>query len=238
MSATGMEAVILAGGKGTRLRPYTTDLPKPLVPIGEQPVIEILLGQLKKAGVTRAHLAVNHLAHLIRSVLGDGSKYGLEIDYSIEKQPLSTVGPLKLIDKLPEHFIVANGDILTDLDVAKLYQDHVQSGAIATVATFKRTEKIDYGVLDITDDGVVSGFSEKPCYHFSVSMGIYVFSRPVLDLVPDNKPFGFDDLMYLLLERREKVRAYPFNGYWLDIGRPDDYEKALRDIDRIKSWSQ
>jgi len=233
-----MEAVILAGGKGTRLRPYTTDLPKPLVPIGKQPVIEILLGQLKKAGVTKAHLAVNHLAHLIQSVLGDGSKYGLDIDYSVEKQPLSTVGPLKLIDNLPEHFIVANGDILTDLDVAKLYEDHVQSGAIVTVATYKRTEKIDYGVLDIGEDGIVSGFSEKPSYHFSVSMGIYIFSWAVLDLVPESKPFGFDDLMYLLLERSEKVRAFPFDGYWLDIGRPDDYEQALRDIDKIKSWSQ
>jgi len=231
-----MEAVILAGGKGTRLKPFTADLPKPLVPVGERPIIEILLAQFKKAGVTRVHLAVNHLAHLVMSVLGDGGRYGLEINYSVEDKPLSTVGPLKLITDLPEHFLVANGDILSDLDVALLYRHHIESGAALTVAAYERSEKIDFGVLEVSSDRRITGFREKPVYRFSVSMGIYVFARQVLDLVPDKTTFGFDDLMHLLLKRGENVRAYPYDGYWLDIGRPDDYEKAQNDITRINEW--
>ncbi len=231
-----MEAVILAGGKGTRLKPYTADLPKPLVPVGERPIIEILLRQFQKAGVTRVHLAVNHLAHLVMSVLGDGDRYGLEIKYSVEDKPLSTVGPLKLISGLPDDFLVSNGDILSDLNVALLYEHHLESDATLTVATHNRSEKIDFGVMELSSDGRITGFSEKPVYRFSVSMGIYVFSRQVLDLVPEKTTFGFDDLMHTLLKRGEKVCAYPYDGYWLDIGRPDDYEKAQQDVARINEW--
>lgn len=227
---------MLAGGKGTRLKPYTADLPKPLVPVGQRPIIEILLTQFQKAGVSTVYLAVNHLAHLIRSVLGDGSQYGLDLHYCVEDRPLGTVGPLRQIDGLPEHFLVANGDILTDLDVFDLYQDHVQSGALLTVATHRRREKIDYGVLEVGADRLVTGFSEKPVQELSVSMGMYVFSRSVLDFVPENEPFGFDDLMHRLLERNQRIRAFPYDGYWLDIGRPDDYERAQTDIDRINTW--
>lgn len=231
-----MEAVILAGGQGTRLKPYTADLPKPLVPVGQRPIIEILLGQFRKAGVTRVHLAVNHLAHLVESVVGDGDRYGLEIKYSIEDEPLSTVAPLKLITGLPEHFLVANGDILSDIDVARLYQHHLEAGASLTVATYRRFEKVDFGVLEVSSGGDVTGFREKPIHSLCVSMGIYVFSRSVLDLVPAGTAFGFDDLMHLLLKRGDRVCAYPYDGYWLDIGRPDDYEKAQQDISRINEW--
>ncbi len=229
-----MLAVILAGGKGTRLQPYTDNLPKPLVKVGDQPIIEILLRQLARGGVTRAVIALNHLADQIQAVLGDGSHLGIQIEYSHEAQPLSTVGPLKLIGNLPEHFVVANGDILSDIDVGELYQSHLASAAKMTVATFRRTEKIDYGVVEVADSGLVTGFREKPEYDFTVSMGIYVFARAVLEHVPDGAKFGFDDLMMGLLRREEPVNTFEYDGYWLDIGRPADYWQANRDIERIK----
>ncbi len=230
-----MEAVILAGGKGTRLYPYTAEIPKPLVPVGEKPIIEILLKQMKKYGVTKAHLAVNHLAHLIIAALGDGRHLGMELKYSHEPTPLSTVAPVKLIKELPEHFIVANGDILTDLDFRKLFDFHLTHPAKLTVATHQRTVKIDYGVLELHEDKrTVRNFREKPCYHFTVSMGIYVFSRSLLEVIPPDTPFGFDELMLELLKRKEPINIFPYEGYWLDIGRPEDYERANRDIDKIK----
>jgi NDP-sugar pyrophosphorylase family protein len=229
-----MEAVVLAGGKGTRLRPYTSDIPKPLVPVGDRPIIEILLRQLRRAGVTRVHLAVNHLAHLIMAVLGDGKAYGLEILYHLEDQPLSTAAPLKLIDGLPEDFIVANGDILTDLKIEELFDFHVRGKAKLTVATHTRSERIDFGVLESTEDNVITGFTEKPQFRFAVSMGIYVFNKSALDSVPAGKPFGFDDLMLELLRRKERILSYPYSGYWLDIGRAADYERAQREVDLIE----
>lgn len=225
-----MQAVILAGGKGTRLEPFTTEIPKPLVPLAGKPIIEILLTCLKKHGVDEAFICVNHLAHLIAAVLDDGTRLGLKIKYSLEDTPLSTVAPLKLLDGLDDNFIVANGDILTDLDFARLYKHHTDSKAALTVATHRRLNQIDYGVLETDGEGHVTGFREKPVYDFTVSMGIYVFSRRVLDLVPDKKPFGFDGLMYMLLEKKEPISTYPYDGYWMDIGRPDDYEQAKEDL--------
>jgi len=230
-----MEAVILAGGKGTRLQPYTAEIPKPLVTVDDKPIIEILLARMKKCGVRKVHLAVNHLAHLVMAALGDGSRLGIEITYSREETPLSTVGPLKLIKNLPEHFIVANGDILTDIDFQTLFDHHIRSRAKLTVGTQQRTTRIDYGVLEMDAGGTVGGFREKPTYTFVVSMGIYMFSREVLKLVPEGRKFGFDDLMLALLERRESVNTFPFDGFWLDVGRPDDYRQANRDIEKIRS---
>ena len=230
-----MEAVILAGGKGTRLRPYTTEIPKPLVSVGERPIIEILLTRMKKCGITKAYLAVNHLAHLIEAVLGDGSGIGLPLVYSHESTPLSTVGPLKLIADLPDRFIVANGDILTDLDFRKLYEHHMAGKAKLTVATCARSNRVDYGVLEVDQAGFVTGFKEKPAYDLTVSAGIYVFSREVLEMVPYGVPFGFDDLMFRLLEQREAISVFPLTGYWLDVGRPDDYQQAQRDARRIQT---
>lgn len=228
-----MRAVLLAGGKGSRLEPYTIDTPKPLVAIGQRPIIEILLHRMKECGLTRATLAVNHKAEMIRSVLGDGSRLGIALDYSEEEESLSTVGPLKLIDDLPEKFIVANGDILTDLDFAELMKAHETSRAEVTVAVHKRISKIDYGVLESDQSGVVTNFHEKPEYHFTVSMGIYIFSRSVLDIVPDNRAYGFDQLMLDMLDAKRKIMTYPFDGYWLDIGRPSDYRRANNDIEQI-----
>lgn len=225
-----MQAVLLAGGKGTRLKPHTAEIPKPLVPVGGKPIIEILLSRMRKHGITDVRICVNHLAHLIEAVLADGKRMGMEIKYSLEDRPLSTVAPLKLIEGLNDHFLVANGDILTDLDFSLLFRHHIDHGAKLTVASHRRVHTIDYGVMRTDAQGRVTGFEEKPDYDFTVSTGIYVFSRSVLEFVPDGEPFGFDDLMLRLLELNEPVMTYPYDGYWMDIGRPDDYAQACQDV--------
>jgi len=229
-----MEAVILAGGKGTRLRPHTDEIPKPLLPVGGRPVVELLLKQMQKCGVSHVTMAVNHLFVQIINSIGDGQEFGLKIDYSRESKALSTVGPLKLIKKLPDNFIVANADVLTDLDFRDLYEDHLRSGAKLTVATNARTNPIDFGVLTVDDNGRAIGFNEKPVFNFVVSMGIYVFAKSILKYVPSEQSFGFDSLIFKLLENDEPINTFPFSGYWLDIGRPDDYQKANEDVERIR----
>lgn len=180
-----MKAVILAGGKGTRLKPYTTVIPKPLVPIGEKAILEILLARLKKSGVDEVILCVNHFAEIIMAFFGDGSRHGIHIRYSVEDQPLGTVAPLKLIPDLPENFLVMNGDLLTDLDFRNLFEDHMKSNSLLTVSTYQRTTKIDFGVIEIDKPASrMVGFQEKPEYHFDVSMGVYVMNHKVLDYVP------------------------------------------------------
>jgi NDP-sugar pyrophosphorylase family protein len=224
-----MHAVIMAGGKGVRLRPYTTALPKPLVPIGDShTILEIVLLQLAGQGFTSATLAINHLGRLIRAFAGDGSRWGLEIDYVEEDVPLSTVGPLfSLKDRLPEHFLVMNGDVLTDLNYRDLLHSHVLSGAPVTVATAQRTTKIEFGVLDVRDEKIM-GFTEKPSYTYRVSMGVYGMSRETIEPYPDGLAFGFDQLVLDLLDQHRPPATYDFGGYWLDIGRPDDYDEANR----------
>jgi NDP-sugar pyrophosphorylase family protein len=222
-----MEAIILAGGKGTRLRPLTTTLPKPLMPIGERSILEIIIGQLKKYGITKITIAVNHMADLIMASIGDGTRFDIEINYSIENKPLGTVGPLKLIKNLPEHFLVMNGDILSNINYGDLIKSHIKSNTLFTIATYKRDSLIDFGVLEIDKDtNQLSQFIEKPTYHFDVSMGIYVMSKEVLNFAPENEPYGIDQLSLNLLSKKIIVNTFPFNGYWLDIGRPDDYERA------------
>lgn len=228
-----MRAIILAGGKGTRLRPYTVTLPKPLVPVGDRSILDIVLAQLRRAGVRHVTMAVNHLAHLIMAYFGDGERWGLKIDYNVEDTPLSTIGPLKLIGDLPETFLVMNGDVLTDVDFTKLYEYHVDRDADITVATFKRDSKIDFGVLKSDGDNRIDAFEEKPVYHFQVSMGVYVISRRLLEIVPPNVPYGFDNLMLDCIEQGRKALCYPHDGYWLDIGRPDDYAQVSERIDEL-----
>ncbi len=230
-----MHVAILAGGRGVRLKPYTTALPKPLVPIGEEyAILDIILQQLKAQGFTRVTLAIGHLGSLIRAFVGDGSRWGLEVDYSDEDRPLSTIGPLlNFLDALPEHFLVMNGDVLTDLDYADLLHGHMTSGAPLTVATYQRTVKIDFGTLETMGDRIVK-FDEKPTLTYSVSMGVYALSRSTLGRYPRNVPFGFDDLVLDLLSRHEPPRAHRFDGYWLDIGRPDDYDEANRRFEELR----
>jgi NDP-sugar pyrophosphorylase family protein len=231
-----MHAVILAGGKGVRLRPYTTRLPKPLVPIGEEhSIMEIVLSQLTRCGFDRVTLAIGHLGDLIRSYIGDGSRWGVEIDYSLpEEVPLGTMGPvLQVLDRLPEKFLVMNGDVLTDLDYADLMRQHRESDAPLTVATCQRQAQIDYGVLT-TRDGQVVEFTEKPTIDYRVSMGIYACSKPTLDGYPPGLPFGFDELMLDMLARDTPPQEYAFDGYWFDIGRPDDYDRVNAEFGVIR----
>ena len=229
-----MKAIILAGGKGTRLKPYTTIIPKPLVPLGDRAILEILIGRLKKYGITDLTLCVNHLSNLIIAYFGNGKKWGVDIKYSLEHEFLSTVAPIKLIKDLPENILVMNGDLMTDLDFIELYNYHLENKSLITVATYKRTVKIDFGVIEIDKNkNIAVGFKEKPEYELNVSMGVYVFNKEVLNFVPDGIPFGFDDLMQILITKNKSIKVYPYDGYWLDIGRPEDYEKANEDIGKL-----
>ena len=227
-------AIILAGGKGTRLKPYTITLPKPLVPVGDVPILEIVIRQLQKYGFTHLTIAVNHMADIIKAFFGDGSKWNVKIDYTIESQPLSTMGPLTMISDLPEDFLVMNGDILTDLDFDAFYKNHLAEKNNFTIASYKRVDKIDFGVLKVNEHNRLVKFSEKPDYEFLVSMGIYMVNKKVVDYIPENTYFGFNHLMDLLIDRKEFPAIYKYDGYWLDIGRPDDYEKAIQEMNNYK----
>lgn len=220
-------AVILAGGQGTRLRPYTTTLPKPLVPIGDEcAILEIVLRQLAHAGFRRATLAIGHLGELIMAYVGNGEQWGLEVDYATEAQPLGTMGPVVgMLDRLPERFLVLNGDILTDMRYGDLLEHHERSGAPMTIATYKRDVTIDFGIIE-ERSGEVVAFQEKPTLHYSVSMGVYAVSRETLERYPAGQPLGFDRLVLDLLAGGRPPAVFPVEGYWLDIGRPDDYDRA------------
>jgi NDP-sugar pyrophosphorylase family protein len=228
-------AVILAGGRGTRLRPYTVVLPKPLMPVGEYSILEIIIRQLVGFGVTNITLAVNHQAELLRSYFGDGSRWNANIEHSLEKTPLGTMGPLRLISDLPEDFIVMNGDVLSDLDFRRLFEDHVTSGALFTISSKIREQLVDYGVLEVNGQRQLAGFSEKPRLTYEVSMGVYAVNRKVVDMIPADRPYGFDNLMLDLIAAKKKVNVRRHDGYWLDIGRPDDYMQAIDEFPAMKS---
>jgi NDP-mannose synthase len=227
-------AVILAGGMGTRLRPYTVVLPKPLMPIGEHPILEVVIRQLVRDGFEHVTIAVNHQAELMKAFFGDGSKWHVRIDYSLEDEPLGTMAPLRLIRDLPDHFLVMNGDVLTDLNFADFYTEHASANRLFTISSFQREQKIDYGVLTTNTDGRLQGFQEKPVTGYEVSMGIYMVSRDILRYVPKEGPFAFDDLMHALLLAKQAVHVRKFNGYWLDIGRADDYLQAIDEFASMK----
>jgi len=230
----GMQAVILAGGMGRRLLPYTTVLPKPLMPVGEYPILEVILRQLERAGFSDVVICTGHLHEIIRAYLAQSSHPGLHLGYTHEEEPLGTIGPLRLVDHLGEDFLVMNGDILTDLDYRKLLESHRKRKATATIATYHREVHVDFGVLEPDEDGRIRGFREKPTYPFEVSMGIYAFSRDILRFVPEDGPFGFDQLMLAMIAGDARVYSYPHRGYWLDIGRPDDYERSIVEFERYR----
>jgi NDP-sugar pyrophosphorylase family protein len=230
-----MKAVILAGGKGARLAPYTKILPKPLMPIGDMPILEVILRQLRQAGVTEAVLTVGHLSELLRTFFQDGARLGLNIQYSYEDCPLGTAGPIAFVPNLDETFLVMNGDVLSTLPIAELIQYHKEQKAIATIAAHHRQVKIDLGVIQWDGDDRIVGYIEKPAYDYSVSMGIYVFEPEVLAYIPKGEYFDFPDLVKKLINAGEKVVGYRFAGYWQDLGRPDDYESAAEDFDRMRS---
>ncbi len=222
-----MRAVVLAGGKGSRLLPYTVAIPKPLVPIGEIPIIDIILTQLKRFGFTEVTISVGHLAAVVMAYLGTGDRYGLTLSYVHESFPLGTAGPLTLIDDLPEHFLLLNGDVLTDLDMSKFLEWHIAQGVDISISGYRKKVSIDLGVLKSVDSRLTD-YVEKPEEWFDVSMGLYAMSRSVLEHIPRNTRFDFPDLIQAHLRIRRPVAVYPFDGLWLDIGRPADYEESQR----------
>lgn len=226
-----MKAIIFAGSKNTRRLSFTAPLPIPLFSVGDWTVLEVLLMQLRAAGITDITIAINHLAHLIMSFCGDGSKWGLKINYSMEEKQLDSVTPIKRAQDLPETFFVINGNILTDLNFLDLYSYHQINESDITVALCERQVKIDFGVINIDAAGRIVEFQERPVYNFSVSMGIYVMNRQMFDIVPNSIPFGFNDLITACIEKKCKAICYRHEGYWLDISRPDDYARSQKEID-------
>jgi len=232
-----VKAVILAGGKGTRLKPYTTAFPKPLMPIGDKPILEIIIRQLKVQGFREVILMVGHLGELVTAFFGDGAKFGVNISYCREEHPLGTAGGLSLIrDQLKDSFLMINGDTLTTLSFTGLMDFHAQNGAIATIALTRRRVDIDFGVVELdTSDNGVKGYAEKPTFERFVSIGANAFHPDVLDYVEPHRYLDFPTLIQNLLARKKTVKGYVFDGYWLDIGRPDDYERANAEFEAIHS---
>jgi NDP-sugar pyrophosphorylase family protein len=227
-----MKAVIQAGGKGTRLRPYTMVLPKPLMPIDDLPVIEILLKWLRQNDVEKVYVTTGYLGHLIRALCGDGSQWGMSIEYCQEHEPLGTIGALCLLRKElndEETFLMLNGDVVTDLDLQAFQAFHKERGNLVTVAMTEKNVKIDLGVIHCKNQRI-QAFEEKPTMKFNVSMGIYCMEIGVLELIPQGIPFGFDNLMHAMLARNLQVNVYEHCGMWLDIGRPEDLTVSRRKV--------
>ena len=231
-----MKAVVLAGGKGTRLAPYTHILPKPMMPIGDQAILEVLLGQMSRCGIREVTLAVGHLASLMQSYFGDGSQYNLSIRYVQEKEPLGTAGPLAFVDDLTDTFLVCNGDILTLLDINQLVAFHKEQNAICTIASHQRTHKVNLGVIEHAENSLrVSGYIEKPTMNFLVSMGMYVFEPKALDYIPKGEYLDFPNLVDTLLRANELVACYSYDGYWRDLGNQEDFIAANEDFESMRS---
>ncbi len=227
-----MRAVILAGGEGTRLRPYTTILPKPLVPLGDRPILELIIRQLARAGFDEIYLSVGHLGELIRAFFEESSRVpeGIEINYVWEDQPMGTAGALKLIEPAAsEPFLVMNGDILTTLDYAELMRFHTEREAALTIATHERDVKLQLGVVE-GSSAAVTGYVEKPTLHYEVSMGIYIYSPSTVQMIPEGH-YDFPDVVLALIEAGKHVLKYRFTGEWFDIGTPGDLERASAEFE-------
>lgn len=223
-----IRVVILAGGKGARLAPYTNILPKPLMPVGDIPILEIILRQLKNAGFKKIILSVGYLASLIEAYFGDGSRWDLEISYSFEVEPLGTAGPLALIEDLNSTFILINGDILTTINYAHVVDFHRRQEAFTTIGVYEKQVCIELGVLDIQEDRQVVGYTEKPTIHYDVSMGFYLMEPGVLEYLRKGERLDLPELIKQLIMEKKRVLGYPFKGIWLDIGRQEDYVNAVK----------
>ena len=227
--------IIQAGGKGTRLRPYTSVLPKPLMPVGDMPILEIVVRQLVHYGFNDLYVTTGHLAHLIEAFFGDGSHWNANITYVREDNPLGTIGPARRIPRPSDPFIVMNGDLLTDINYRALYEYHLAGDALLTVAVYQCKVPVSLGVIEYNDDRQIIGFREKPCLSFWASMGIYVFSPELWRLIPPDTQYGFDRLMEDMLARDMVAQVFPWDGLWLDIGRPEDYERATNEFQKNRS---
>jgi NDP-mannose synthase len=233
---TVSKAVVLAGGRGTRLAPYTSILPKPLMPVGDRSILELVVDQLELAGIRDITFCVGYLSHLIRAVFDHRDNEGVEIDYVHEHEAMGTAGPLRLVGDLDETFIAMNGDVLTNLDYAELVRYHQLHGNALTIATHERRIKIDYGVLHLQQLGInghaqhrITEFQEKPEIVSTVSMGVYVMEPSVIDFVPEDQAFDLPDLVQALLRANQPVGAFKYDGLWFDIGRKEDYERAVQE---------
>ena len=218
--------VIQAGGKGSRLHPFTNVLPKPLMPVGEYPILEVVIRQLVHQGFRRITITLGHLGHLIVAVIGDGARWGAKIDYCWEDEPRGTIGALSRVEDLDQPFLVMNGDLLTDFHYRAFLDAHLAGDSSLSVGVYHKQVPVSLGVLELDESDYVIGFREKPVLCFPCSMGIYAFEPDVLRLIPGEGIFGFDDLMAICLAQDVPVRAYPFGGLWLDIGRQEDYLTA------------
>ncbi|MBE7559396.1 nucleotidyltransferase family protein [bacterium] len=229
-----MQAILLVGGKGTRLLPYTAVFPKSLMPIGDLPILEVVVRQLRREGFSRLVFAVGHQHEMFRAFFGDGGKWGLSITYSLEDEPLGTAGPLRLIPELDENFLMLNGDVLTDLSFGELYRLHCAGGHAATIATARRQVAIDYGTLEFDAASRLVSYREKPVLAYHVSMGVYALSRSVVELVPEKRRFDFPELVAALLAAGRRVYCHRYDGYWRDIGRGEDYARAIEEFEEMR----
>lgn len=234
MKTEDIRVVILAGGKGTRLKPYTTVFPKPLMPISEMPILEVVLRQLKYYGFRKVTLSVNHMADLIKAFFGRGEKLGLDISYCMEDKPLGTAGSISLVEDLTEQFLVMNGDLLTTINYASMMDNHILSKAAATIGVFPREVRIDFGVLDVGENGFLQDYREKPSFEYLVSMGVNAFHRSVVEMIPRNQYLDIPTLMMNLKKAGRSVMTFRSECEWLDIGRPDDYENAIERFEKSR----
>lgn len=225
-------AIVLAGGKGKRLQPYSQHIPKPLMPLGNYPILEIIIRQLAYHGFEHITLALNYRAGAIRRYIGDGSRLGIYIDYSHESHPLGTMGPVALLKDLPDHFLIMNSDILTDLDFSAFYEAHVAENSLFTIAAYEHQEEQAFGVLDMDERGFLKDFREKPTVRFNVSMGIYMAHADILRRIPQQQAYGFDQLVHQLISEKQPPRVQLHRGVWMDIGCPEDYERAVKEFTR------
>ncbi len=230
-----MKAIILAGGKGTRLAPYTTVFPKPLMPVDGMPILEVIVKQLAHFHIEELIFTVSQESEpLLSAYFGDGSRYGVRISYSREGKPLGTAGPLSLISNLPQTFLVMNGDVLTTLNYQKLIQYHLRKRGMVTIAMNQKRIKLELGVMECSQAHQLAQYVEKPTLSYAVSMGVYIFEKKVLKWVPPEGYLDFPDLIQKLLRKGEKVFCYPSNDFWLDIGRHEDYGEAQRIFQKMK----
>jgi mannose-1-phosphate guanylyltransferase len=205
------------------------------MPIGNEcSIIEILLRQLERHGFTDVTLAINHLGHIIRGLVGDGSRWGVNVDYWEETTPLGTIGPiLEHLDEMPEHFVVTNADLLCSIDLSAMYRQHVSGGAGVTLASHRQRSQIEYGVLHV-EGNELRDFEEKPTHEYLVNMGMYVVARESLRSFTPGQPLGFDQLARTLLANGPAPQIFEFDGYWLDIGRPEDYDRANEEFAKVR----
>jgi NDP-sugar pyrophosphorylase family protein len=228
-----MRAIIIAGGKGRRLKPYTTAIPKPLVPIGNKfTILEIILIQLANQGFNHITLAVNHMGKLMESFFGNGKKFGIKIDYSYEKNELGTIAPLRNIKKIPDNFLVMNSDILTNINFELLLKYHSSNNNLTTITTSNINMKSEFGVVNLKNNKILN-FQEKPLIKQNVCIGVNCFNKKILNYIPKNYKFSFDDLLLQLIKKKKTINNFSFNGFWLDMGRPEDYDKVNNEFSKL-----